>query len=105
MGSKVVEAGRVSFSTSTAMAEGFTEAKILSQSNARSAVGLTRDGKLLLVTTDSVKMSELAAVMLSLGAVEAMNLDGGASSGLWYDGAYVTKPGRAISNALLIFVR
>ena len=105
VGPKLVEAGRVSFSTSTAMAEGFTEAKILSQSNARSAVGLTRDGKLLLVTTDSVKMPELAAVMLSLGAVEAMNLDGGASSGLWYDGAYVTKPGRAISNALLIFVR
>ncbi|HOY89660.1 MAG TPA: phosphodiester glycosidase family protein [Bacillota bacterium] len=104
-GPKLVEDGKVCFSTSMAMAEGFTEAKILSQSMARSAVGLTKDGRLLLITADSAKMSELAVVMISLGAIEAMNLDGGASSGLWYDGAYLTKPGRAISNALLIYVR
>lgn len=31
-----------------------------------------------------------------------MNLDSGASSGLWLRGTYLRTPGRLISNALLI---
>jgi exopolysaccharide biosynthesis protein len=30
-----------------------------------------------------------------------MNLDGGASSGLWFKGSYITKPGRLLSNTLI----
>jgi exopolysaccharide biosynthesis protein len=49
-------------------------------------------------------MTLFAEVMKSLGAVEAMNLDGGASSGLVYGDNYITRTGRDISNALLVFV-
>jgi exopolysaccharide biosynthesis protein len=87
------------------MAEGFTEAKVLSQSLARSAVGVTKEGRLLLVSTGELKMQELAALMLMLGAEDAMSLDGGASSGLWFDGKYVAKPGREIPNAILVYER
>ena len=45
---------------------------------------------------------QMADVMKALGAWNAMNLDGGASSGLWARGRYLTTPGRPISNALLV---
>ena len=83
-------------------AEGFTEAKILSMRAQRSAVGITRDNTLLLVTCKAATIRELAGVMRALGAWDALNLDGGASASLWAHGAYLTKPGRDISNALLI---
>ena len=102
-GPGLVKDGRIIFSVESAKAEGFTEAKILSQSNARSALGITESGELLMVTVPGAKMDELAEVMKSLGAVEAMNLDGGASSGLVFQDGYITRPGRDISNALLVF--
>ena len=37
-----------------------------------------------------------------LGAYDAMNLDGGASTGLWVNGKYLVSPGRQINNALLL---
>jgi hypothetical protein len=85
--------------------EGFTEAKILSMACRRSAVGVTQAGELLLVTCPSATMHQLAAIMHNLGAYDAMNLDGGASSALWCQGHYLTTPGRDISNALLIVKR
>lgn len=55
--------------------------------NPRTAVGQTKDGKLVIVTVDGrqsiavgMKLSELAEVMLSFGCVEAINLDGGGST-------------------------
>ena len=102
-GPRLVWDGKASFNISSAMSEGFTEAKVLSQSLARSAVGVTKDGRLLMVTTSALKMQELAALMLALGSEDAMSFDGGASSGLWFDGEYVTKPGRQIPNAILVY--
>ncbi|MCY7483636.1 phosphodiester glycosidase family protein [Paenibacillus alvei] len=83
--------------------EGFKDPKILKHSSIRSAVGLTKDYKLIILTTSSATIPELARVMKQAGAYQAMNLDGGASSGLYYNGRYMTYPGRSISNALLIF--
>ncbi len=103
-GPRLLKEGRIVFSVESAKAEGFTEAKILSQSYARSALGICESGELLMVTVPGARMSELAEVMKSLGAVEAMNLDGGASSGLVFGEEYITRPGRDISNALLVFV-
>lgn len=85
--------------------EGFKDPKILTDAGDRSAVGLTRAGHLLLVTCPSATIEQLAAVMKALGCVEAMNLDGGASSGLWFRGKYLATPGRDISNALLAILR
>lgn len=102
-GPKLVTRGKASFSIDSAKKEGFTEAKILTNASSRSALGFTSKGELLLVTVGKATMSEMAQLMQTLGAVEAMNLDGGASSGLVYQGKYITKTGRNISNALLVY--
>jgi hypothetical protein len=62
--------------------------------NARSAVALTADGTVLLVmaaqgdpaTTPGFTLAEMAAFLTRLGAIAALNLDGGSSSGLYFDG-------------------
>lgn len=79
----------------------------------RSAVGITADGKMLLVTVDgrqknvSVGMTlyELAFLMQKLGSVEAMNLDGGSSTQMSIYGRTVNHPSAGnvgVSNSLII---
>jgi hypothetical protein len=65
----------------------------LNQPNARSAIGITRDGAILWVmvaqalpSQPGLSLPALATLMADLGAVEAMNLDGGSSSALYYAG-------------------
>ncbi|ASA19412.1 phosphodiester glycosidase family protein [Paenibacillus donghaensis] len=87
------------------VAEGFKDDKILTGSGSRSALGLTRDHKLILLTTSGATIRQLAEIMKQAGAYQAMNLDGGASSGLYYGGKYLTTPGRQISNALIVKVQ
>ncbi|MEL6931186.1 MAG: phosphodiester glycosidase family protein [Cyanobacteria bacterium J06600_6] len=62
--------------------------------NARSAVGITKDGKVVFVMVaqdrqqplnSGISLPQLAAEMSNLGAVKAMNLDGGSSTSLYYD--------------------
>jgi len=50
-------------------------------------------------------MPQLAQTMKALGCRDAMNLDGGASSGLFHRDTYLTRPGRDIPNALLVLPR
>lgn len=100
-GPRLVRDGRVALD---AAAEGFRSPKILTASAARSAVGVTEDGWILLATTTAT-VSQLARVMVALHARDAMNLDGGASSGLWVCGKYLRRPGRAVGNALLLLPR
>jgi len=79
--------------------EGFTSTRILNDSASRSAIGVKSDGTIVLVTT-SATVSQLSEIMHSLGCVQAMNLDGGASSGLYVQGRFITRPGRNLSNIL-----
>ena len=97
-GPRLLTDGRI---TVNPAAEGFTDPKVTSLSTQRSMVGLTRDGWLLLATSSGT-MRQMADVMKGLGAAQAMNLDGGASSGLWLRGKYLTSPGRHLNNALLV---
>lgn len=71
---------------------------------ARSAIGVTSDRTLLLVTC-SCKAQQLAGVMNALGAKDAVNLDGGASCGLYANGKTIVSPGRLISNAVAVVKR
>lgn len=82
--------------------ERFRDPKILTNSGARSALGITRDHRLILLTVGSATIPQLAEMMHQAGAWQAMNLDGGASSGLYYNGKYLTRPGRLLSNALIV---
>jgi exopolysaccharide biosynthesis protein len=82
--------------------------------NPRTAAGVTSDGELIVVVVDGrqresrgVSLSELAGIMLELGSVEAVNLDGGGSSTLVVDGVLVNRPlgsqsERQVMSALLI---
>ncbi|PZD94189.1 copper amine oxidase [Paenibacillus sambharensis] len=99
VGPRLVTNGKITLNVTE---EGFRDAKILTGGGARSAIGLTRDHKLLLVTSNGATIPQLASIMQQAGAYQAMNMDGGASSGLYYKGSYITTPGRQISNALLI---
>nr|WP_196509874.1 phosphodiester glycosidase family protein [Nostoc sp. NZL] len=65
------------------------------QPNARTAVGITRDGSVILVmvaqkpsapANSGISLPALADFMKTLGADKAMNLDGGSSSSLYYNG-------------------
>ena len=83
--------------------EGFTEARILTDRGLRSAIGVTRDGAILLVAVGGLTARELCDVMQKLGAKQAMNLDGGSSTGLFANGQMLRKPGRLLSNALVFY--
>lgn len=96
-GPRLLTNGKVSVDP---VGEGFTSAKILEMRASRSALGVKQDGTVILATTVG-NMDEIASVMQQLGAYDAMNLDGGASSGLWFKGTYITSPGRLLSNALI----
>lgn len=84
----------------------------------RTAVAKLKDGKFLMITVDgrqpavSVGMSlhELAEYLLSLGAVDAMNLDGGGSTTMFLDGRVVNTPSdregeRKVGDAILVTLR
>jgi hypothetical protein len=83
----------------------------------RSAVGITENGRLLLVVAEGagesrrcgMTLDELATTMIKLGARDAMNLDGGGSTTFVADGELYNAPSdgaaRLVSNALLVFVR
>lgn len=65
----------------------------------RTAIGQRSDGTVIFVVIDGRQPSSLGAtlrqvqdVMLREGAVTAVNLDGGSSSTLWYDGRLVNHP-------------
>ncbi len=84
----------------------------------RTAVAKLKDGKFLMVTVDGrqpgtsvgMNLNELAEMLLELGAVDAMNLDGGGSTTMFLGGKIVNKPSdkegeRKVSDAILVFPR
>ena len=69
----------------------------------RGGLGFNRE-KFFLVIAKNATVPELAEVMKSLGADNALNLDGGGSAALLYGGVYKVGPGRLLPNAI-VFVR
>jgi exopolysaccharide biosynthesis protein len=80
----------------------------------RTAVAKLKDGKFLMITVDGrseasggIGLQDLAEYLLSLGAVDAMNLDGGGSTTMFVGGKLVNHPSdkegeRRVSDALLV---
>lgn len=66
----------------------------------RSGIGFG-GGKLFLVVARNASYFDLANTFKTLGATEALNLDGGGSVAL-YDGGYKAGPGRSLPNAVII---
>lgn len=79
----------------------------------RTALGVTAQGKVLLVVVDGrqdgsagLTLEELSYLMMDLGAVRAVALDGGGSSEMWVKGKIVNNPSdkkeRPLGNGLMI---
>jgi exopolysaccharide biosynthesis protein len=99
-GPRLVDHGRVSLAPRV---EGFRDPSIFVR-KPRAAVGLTKDRKLLLVTvTKPLYLREMAKVMQALGAVDAMCMDGGSSTGLYHAGRSYQVPSRVMTNMLLVY--
>ncbi|MFQ6131636.1 MAG: phosphodiester glycosidase family protein [Armatimonadota bacterium] len=98
-GPRLLRKGQVSVSPRR---EGFSDPRVLGRAP-RTAAGITARGKLLLVATRrSVTLTELAKVLARLGAVEAMALDGGGSTAMYFDGRHMVRPQRALVNLLVV---
>ena len=80
----------------------------------RSAIGYTKNQEVVMVAVDGrsgvskgLTLVELASLMVKLGCVEAMNLDGGGSTTLVLGGTVLNRPSdgglRGVANALLLF--
>lgn len=70
----------------------------------RTAVGITPGRKLLLLAVKQpVSLWQLAKLMRSQGAYHAVAMDGGTSTGLYFRGKMVAQPGRALTNALVVY--
>ncbi len=81
----------------------------------RTAIGLTKNRECIWVVVDGrqpfsagASLDELANLMLKLGCVDAINLDGGGSSTFFLDNQVINRPSdgfeRPVSDAALLFV-
>ncbi|MDO5149609.1 MAG: phosphodiester glycosidase family protein [Oscillospiraceae bacterium] len=82
----------------------------------RTAIGQAKDGSILLLIIDGrqvghsigATMQDLSAILMRYQAYQAMNVDGGSSSIMWYKGNYVTRSssvtgiGRYMPDALIV---
>lgn len=100
-------------SNSERMRAGFADER-----HPRTAVGLRADGTWVFVVVDGrqpelsvgMNLKELSDLMLSLDCVDALNLDGGGSSTIYYQGKVVSSPSdetedRPVSDAIVILRR
>ncbi len=93
---------------------GFNRTTFTERRHPRTAIGRTAQGEILWVTVDGrqphsqgASLPELAQIMVRLGAVEAINLDGGGSSTLVVHNLILNSPSdgpeRPVANMLLVF--
>lgn len=81
--------------------EGFSDSAGFNLAVARSAVGVMKNGDILLVAGVKCTLNQMAGVMSQLGAVHAICMDSGSSSGLYVPGHTLPAPGKEISNILI----
>lgn len=109
-GPRLVRDGKVDV---TAKRENFRE-DVRIGTGPRTAIGIDKDGEIMILVVDGRKpyystgltLTELAYTMIKLGAVDAMNLDGGGSTTMTVRGKLVNRPSdgfeRSIANALIV---
>ncbi len=83
--------------------EGFRDPRVYA-AVPRTAVGVTRHNKLLMVViTRPVSLRTLAKIMQRLGATDAIALDGGLSTSFYYRRKLSVVPGRRLTNLLVVY--
>lgn len=82
--------------------QSFKDSRLWSRA-ARTGLGVTSRGKLVMIATKSnVTLSEMGAAMLQRGVREAVSLDGGSSTCLYFNGSLVVAPGRQLCNLFVV---
>ena len=82
--------------------EGFRPS--LYASTRRTAVGITRSGKLIFVAINrNASLHSLAKLLLKIGVVDALCLDGGSSTAFYSNGRYLAVPSRRLTNCLVVY--
>jgi exopolysaccharide biosynthesis protein len=66
----------------------------------RNAIGY-KDGFVYLIVARNTTVPELADIAQAMDIDYALNLDGGYSAALWYNGEYMVGPGRKLPNAVV----
>ena len=93
--------------------EGFSTAFAV-ETAPRSAIAQTSTGQILLVTAykklngDALALTEMAQILQQLGAINALNLDGGSSTTLYLGGQVIDRPPNSaarVHNGIGIFLR
>jgi hypothetical protein len=83
--------------------QGFKDPRLYAR-KARTAVGATKSGDLLMVVVKTpVYLRKLARVMRGLGVWQAAALDGGGSTALYYRGKSLASPSRRLTNLLVAY--
>ncbi|MDB9511163.1 phosphodiester glycosidase family protein [Kamptonema animale CS-326] len=96
-----------------AKAEGFSDAYV-KQTAIRSAVAIAANGNLLIVAIHNraggagATFSNIAQIMQQMGAVDALNLDGGSSTSLYLGGQLIDRPAQTaarVHNGIGVFIQ
>ncbi|MCX7992834.1 MAG: phosphodiester glycosidase family protein [Fimbriimonadales bacterium] len=83
--------------------EGFRDQRVYAKGK-RVAVGVTKENKLLMAVVEQpVSLRRLAWIMRGLGATDAIALDGGGSSCLYYRRQVKVLPKRKLTNLLVVY--
>ena len=85
------------------IAPAFADPYVFACRLARLGVGRTREGKTVLVTEDFVTLEGFARAAIAAGVETLVNLDGGGSRHLWYDGKAVYASPRVPYNAIAFY--
>lgn len=82
--------------------QSFKDSRLWSRA-ARTGLGVTSRGKLVMFATKAnVTLSEMGSAMLQRGVREAVSLDGGSSTCLYFNGSMVVAPGRQLCNLFVV---
>jgi len=83
--------------------DGFTK-RSLTITATRTGIGITKNGKLLLVTTSQrILLQDFAEIMVKLGATDALNVDGGGARGLAFNDKLYANPYLQMTNILAVY--
>lgn len=88
----------------TTLEPGFQEARFTTAVTPRTAIGELASGNMVIVSTSAASVQQMRELMLQLGCVDAINLDGGASTGLAYQGRIIRQPGQQLTTTLQVIV-
>ena len=80
-----------------------SDVRFTTQKTRRTAIGTDYSGNLMLVYTNKASIDDMKLIMKMLGAKHALNLDGGASSGMYYNYKVIAAPGRLLTTILYVY--